>query len=144
MLYLMRSSCVLKYGDAIIKELPLPYFLDGDACSLPSSMKGGRTAPRNFWRQRHRRNKSLSSMKGGRTAPRNCGSPLVSGVQPVSSMKGGRTAPRNMLAGSECAEQAASSMKGGRTAPRNNHTRDFLEAEVMFFNEGGADCPPKP
>ena len=35
-------------------------------------------------------------------------------------------------------------MKGGRTAPRNGHRTDGGCAVCGCFNEGGADCPPKP
>ena len=35
-------------------------------------------------------------------------------------------------------------MKGGRTAPRNAGRGDSLFGYFATFNEGGADCPPKP
>ena len=59
-------------------------------------------------------------------------------------MKGGRTAPRNMmhLAGEKPLPLA--SMKGGRTAPRNYSSLVGKKQPVKCFNEGGADCPPKP
>ena len=36
------------------------------------------------------------------------------------------------------------SMKGGRTAPRNPIASIFPQGILRRFNEGGADCPPKP
>ena len=35
-------------------------------------------------------------------------------------------------------------MKGGRTAPRNLQSSLCLCSRIACFNEGGADCPPKP
>ena len=35
-------------------------------------------------------------------------------------------------------------MKGGRTAPRNGESHGDLLRGLQNFNEGGADCPPKP
>ena len=35
-------------------------------------------------------------------------------------------------------------MKGGRTAPRNRFCAVNTANWITSFNEGGADCPPKP
>ena len=35
-------------------------------------------------------------------------------------------------------------MKGGRTAPRNTSQAQTICPTSFSFNEGGADCPPKP
>ena len=35
-------------------------------------------------------------------------------------------------------------MKGGRTAPRNYGAISRVFELRLSFNEGGADCPPKP
>ena len=35
-------------------------------------------------------------------------------------------------------------MKGGRTAPRNYLGKPRRHIAQVVFNEGGADCPPKP
>ena len=39
---------------------------------------------------------------------------------------------------------ANASMKGGRTAPRNWQHETTAQQRFYRFNEGGADCPPKP
>ena len=57
-------------------------------------------------------------------------------------MKGGRTAPRNSFFGCRPDHSPLASMKGGRTAPRNLD-RTTLSGDILGFNEGGADCPPK-
>ena len=83
-------------------------------------------------------------MKGGRTAPRNGHSSQAVSHRQRASMKGGRTAPRNFAAVRVRTNDNGASMKGGRTAPRNWHLFDFAVALCSSFNEGGADCPPKP
>ena len=35
-------------------------------------------------------------------------------------------------------------MKGGRTAPRDHPPILALKPKIPRFNEGGADCPPRP
>ena len=58
-------------------------------------------------------------------------------------MKGGRTAPRD-LQFSECSHSLrATSMKGGRTAPRDQPLAAKPNLSPCYFNEGGADCPPR-
>ena len=41
------------------------------------------------------------------------------------------------------AQDSGTSMKGGRTAPRNEVQHAQIVDNAFYFNEGGADCPPK-
>ena len=59
-------------------------------------------------------------------------------------MKGGRTAPRNLDMFPDIQIGFVASMKGGRTAPRNKDRKNRKAKLKPSFNEGGADCPPKP
>ena len=60
-------------------------------------------------------------------------------------MKGGRTAPRSPLDAREAGRRTRiASMKGGRTAPRSLIAGISDDIQRRGFNEGGADCPPKP
>ena len=58
-------------------------------------------------------------------------------------MKGGRTAPRDSEAELTSNIINATSMKGGRTAPRDLPTAADFAGGTLYFNEGGADCPPR-
>ena len=58
-------------------------------------------------------------------------------------MKGGRTAPRKYQQIDSLSALVNTSMKGGRTAPRKLHSWSLTAGGRFYFNEGGADCPPK-
>ena len=58
-------------------------------------------------------------------------------------MKGGRTAPRDATTHTERKHTTMTSMKGGRTAPRDSSRASPASSRIHYFNEGGADCPPR-
>ena len=59
------------------------------------------------------------------------------------SMKGGRTAPRNFTLAAKFYALPAPFNEGGADCPPKPCTLIALCSPVSPFNEGGADCPPK-
>ena len=58
-------------------------------------------------------------------------------------MKGGRTAPRNLEGGLWCLSQSARFNEGGADCPPKPLAQGQDRWHQGSFNEGGADCPPK-